>query len=162
MPVPQVGLDVWHGMLPAHSCGVAIPDAPVLLQHGHCGALGRSQHICGCACMRQAGQSDYSLPESSLWRCICGGVSGYEIPGTDTRRWMVCAPGMEQPANQPSLLSLTADTVGHTTLKSLGFPSGPASSMNFWMTSYDGQTLRFLHEQAVPCIKSMRHVTGRT
>ena len=72
---------------------------------------------------------------------------------------MVCAPGMEQPANQPSLLSLTADTVGHTTLKSSGFPSGPASSVTFWMTSSDGQTLRFLHEQVILRTRNMRHAT---
>ena len=33
---------------------------------------------------------------------------------------------MEQPANQPSLLSLTDLTVGHTILKSSGLPSGSA------------------------------------
>ena len=48
---------------------------------------------------------------------------------------------MEQPANQPSLLSLTALTVGHTILKSTGFPSGPAEtrslldwSKHVWVT----------------------------
>jgi hypothetical protein len=41
------------------------------------------------------------------------------------------APGMEQPANQPSTLFFTSSTVGHTTLKSGAGPSRPAHAGAF-------------------------------
>ncbi len=45
IPVAQVCLDVWHGMLAPHCAGPAIPNAPVRPQYGLCGALDCSEDI---------------------------------------------------------------------------------------------------------------------
>lgn len=52
-PVAQIGFDVGHGVLAPHCGRPAIPDAPVLLQHGLCRPLSRPQHICRRTCVQR-------------------------------------------------------------------------------------------------------------